>query len=68
VVDPFVQQAELTASDGAAGDQFGFSIALSGDGNTAVVGRLGTQSMGTYIKERRMCSRTRVETGANRRS
>ena len=41
VVDPFVQQAELTASDGAAGDQFGFSIALSGDGNTAVVGAFG---------------------------
>ena len=41
VVDPFVQQAELTASDGAAGDQFGFSIALSGDGKTAVVGAYG---------------------------
>jgi len=30
------QQAKLTASDGAAGDQFGTSLALSGD--TAVVG------------------------------
>ena len=38
VVDPFVQQAELTASDGATGDSFGYSVALSSDGNTALVG------------------------------
>jgi hypothetical protein len=36
VVDPWVQTAELTASDGAAGDQFGWSVAISG--NTVVVG------------------------------
>lgn len=36
VIDPWIQQAELTASDGAAGDLFGFSVALS-DG-TIVVG------------------------------
>lgn len=36
VVDPFVQQAKLTASDGAFFDQFGGSVALSGD--TVVVG------------------------------
>jgi hypothetical protein len=35
-VDPFVQQAELTASDGVGGDEFGYSIAVSG--NTVVVG------------------------------
>ena len=35
-VDPFVQQAKLLASDGAAGDSFGQSVAV--DGNTAVVG------------------------------
>ncbi len=36
-VDPsFTQDAKLTASDSAAGDQFGSSVAL--DGNTAVVG------------------------------
>jgi hypothetical protein len=35
-VDPWVQQAELTASDGKAGDSFGDSVALSG--STAVVG------------------------------
>lgn len=35
-VDPFVQQAELTASDGVGGDEFGYSVAVSG--NTVVVG------------------------------
>ena len=35
-IDPFVQQAKLTASDGAADDNFGFSVAVSGD--TVVVG------------------------------
>ncbi len=36
VIDPFVQQAKLTASDGAAFDSLGFSVAISGD--TVVVG------------------------------
>jgi len=36
VVDPWVQQAELTASDGALGDGFGRSVAVSG--STVVVG------------------------------
>jgi hypothetical protein len=36
VVDPFIEQAKLTASDGAAGDRFGYSVAISGD--TVVVG------------------------------
>jgi hypothetical protein len=35
-IDPFIQQAKLTASDGAANDDFGFSVAISGD--TVVVG------------------------------
>jgi hypothetical protein len=35
-VDPFVQQAELTASDGAVEDDLGYSVAISGD--TLVVG------------------------------
>ncbi len=34
----WTQQAKLTASDGAAGDQFGASVALSSDGNTAIAG------------------------------
>ena len=37
-VDPFLQRAKLTASDGAAGDSFG-SVAVSGD--TVVVGASG---------------------------
>ncbi|HLI27309.1 MAG TPA: FG-GAP repeat protein, partial [Chloroflexota bacterium] len=37
-IDPLVQQAKLVASDGAAGDQFGISVALTNDGNTALVG------------------------------
>ena len=36
VVDPWIQQAELTASDGAAADKFGTSVAM--DGSTVVVG------------------------------
>jgi hypothetical protein len=35
-VDPVVQQARLVAFDGAAGDQFGWDVAI--DGNTAVIG------------------------------
>jgi len=38
VLDPLVQQAELSALDGATDDQFGYSVAISGDGNTALVG------------------------------
>jgi uncharacterized protein (DUF2345 family) len=36
VIDPWVQLAKLTASDGATGDIFGSSVSISG--NTAVVG------------------------------
>ncbi len=36
VVDPFVEQAKLIASDGALADNFGSSVAISGD--TVVVG------------------------------
>ncbi|MGO8748092.1 MAG: IPT/TIG domain-containing protein [Thermoguttaceae bacterium] len=35
-IDPFLQEAKLTASDGEAGDSFGDSVAISG--NTVVVG------------------------------
>ncbi|MBU4367121.1 MAG: FG-GAP repeat protein, partial [Verrucomicrobia bacterium] len=34
----WTQQAKLTASDGAAWDRFGASVALSSDGNTAIAG------------------------------
>jgi hypothetical protein len=36
VIDPWVQLAELTASDGTSGDTFGASVSISG--NTVVVG------------------------------
>lgn len=35
-VDPFIQQGELTAADGARGEEFGESVSISG--NTIVVG------------------------------
>jgi FG-GAP repeat len=38
-IDPFIEQAKLVASDGAANDTFGRSIAISG--NTVVVGAEG---------------------------
>jgi hypothetical protein len=36
VVDPWVQQAELSSSKGLSGDEFGFAVAV--DGKTVVVG------------------------------
>ncbi len=45
VVDPLIQyQQELLASDGTAGDYFGFSVAVSGDGSTALIGAPGKNS------------------------
>lgn len=35
-IDPYIQQRKLNASDAATGDQYGFSVAISGD--TAIVG------------------------------
>jgi FG-GAP repeat len=34
----YAQTAELTATPGTAGDNFGFSVALSGDGSRALIG------------------------------
>ncbi len=34
----WTQQAKLTASDGASNDFFGYSVSISSDGNTALVG------------------------------
>ena len=41
VIDPFIQQQKLTASEGAAFDDFGFSVSLSADGNTALIAAYG---------------------------
>ena len=48
VVDPWVQQAELTASDGKAGDELGTTIAVSG--GTVVVGAMNHQ-VGSNAKQ-----------------
>ncbi len=50
----WVQEAKLLASDGAAGDRFGSSVDISGDGNTVIVGAyansdVGTESGSAYI-------------------
>jgi hypothetical protein len=45
-VDPFVQKAKLTASDKAAGDQFGRSVAISGD--VVVVGAMFSDPGGIF--------------------
>ncbi|HYK67058.1 MAG TPA: FG-GAP repeat protein, partial [Streptosporangiaceae bacterium] len=42
------QTAKLTASDGAAGDQFGTSVAISG--NTAVAGAPGATASGNFLQ------------------
>jgi hypothetical protein len=34
----WTQQAKLVASDAAQGDRFGYSVAISGDGTTAIIG------------------------------
>jgi hypothetical protein len=43
-------QVELTRSDVAAMDDFGVSVALSGDGNTAIVGAEGKNSAYIFIR------------------
>jgi hypothetical protein len=42
----WTEQAKLTASDGAADDRFGSSVALSSDGNTALIGAYGDDDKG----------------------
>jgi hypothetical protein len=53
------QKQKLTASDGAAGDQFGFSVSVSG--NVAIVGAYtdddkGTDSGSAYLYEKNIAS------------
>ena len=43
---PAIQAAKLSAPDGAAGDVFGFSVAVSGD--TALVGAMGDDDNGDH--------------------
>ena len=46
VEDISVEQAKLTASDGADYDYFGFSVAVSSDGGTVVIGAYGDDDRG----------------------
>ena len=48
------QTAKLTASDGAADDDFGYSVSISG--NTVVVGALAPRSAATPARGRPTCS------------
>ena len=53
----WTQQSKLLASDGAASDQFGWSVSISSDGNTAIVGAYrdddkGSNSGSAYIYTR----------------
>jgi hypothetical protein len=54
------QQAQLTAGDGAAGDNFGFSVALAGD--TALVGASGND-IGAAVNQGSAYVFTRTGTG-----
>ena len=51
----WTQQQKLTASDGAANDRFGWSVSISSDGNTALIGASASDPSGktnagaTYI-------------------
>ena len=50
----WVQQAKLTASDGTAGDFFGFAVSISADGTVALIGaytedNVGTDSGSAYV-------------------
>ena len=59
------QQAKLTAADGAAGDFFGYSVAISGD--TALVGAAATTSAPTQTRARPTSSCAAAPPGASRR-
>lgn len=51
-IDPFIQQAKLTASDGNSTDKFGYALAISGDGNTIVVGAYNIGAGAAYVFEK----------------
>lgn len=48
-VDPFVQAAKLTASDGASNDELGLAVAVSGDTMVVGVPRSGSSQGAVYV-------------------
>jgi chitodextrinase len=46
----WTQQQELTASDGAAASEFGYSVALSADGNTSLIGELNGKTAYVFTR------------------
>ena len=52
VVDPLFQAAILTSSNGTKTDEFGFAVAVSGDGNTIVVGAANSANREAYVFEK----------------
>ena len=50
VIDPVIEQAKLTASDGMADHHFGYSVSVSGD--TIVVGAHGDDNGSAYVFEK----------------
>ncbi len=50
VVDPLVQEVVLTAKDGTANAFFGVSVAMSTDGNTALVGAYGKNTAYIFVR------------------
>jgi hypothetical protein len=69
VTGVWTQQAYIKASNTVAGDQFGFSVALSGDGNTLAVGAIGrsSQAGAAYVFTRTggTWSQQAIVTGSN---
>ena len=60
----WTEQAKLTASDGAANDYFGNSVAIAGD--TIVVGASGDDDNGSLTVDLLMCSHARVPLGLSK--
>lgn len=48
LTDRQIREIKILAADGAASDNFGCAVALSGDGNTALIGAYGDDDKGSY--------------------
>lgn len=59
----WTQAGELTASDGAEGDLFGYDVAVSPDGSTAVVGASGSDTAYVFSEDQGAWTQTAELTG-----